>query len=361
MTEDPPRDPLTDPPADSPTDSPVDSATDSPVDSPPASEAATTAPEAAPAESPPAPVEDPLLPAAYGEDSLREAVGAPPPRSRRKRGDDDDDDGPRKPGGRRTMWIGGGVLVLGLVVATFALLGHANAQRYVIACAADRVSAEQGRSFPPWGTHPLIGAEWQPIALPSSAECKPRETEDLAELERWYLELLIDRASTTLTSSDLLDPVPTGKANPLDTAAGQLEQALLLSRAPERRDERKEVERLRGDVTYWRASLRLRDASAGLAEASRQFDAAAAQRPRHVTDAAQWAAFLRRLGDELHAGPGGVAVVPGPVEPAAEPSPAEPTDRPPAPPGEPLPAEPEPEPQAPAPPDAGLPTGGVLL
>jgi hypothetical protein len=368
VTDDPPKDP---PPApEAPPSS--ESTSDAPPSAEPTSEAppslgSSTEPVSdaqpsvvvsgelsEPGPAPAAPADDAILPPAYSDAALRDAVGAPPPRLRRKRKSDEDDGAPR-PASKRGMLLVGLVLLTALVIATFALLGHANAQRYAITCATDRVSAERGRSFPPWGTHPLIGAEWRPIALPPNAECKPRETDDRNELERWYLELLIDRASTTLSSRDLLEPVPTGTANPLDTAADQLNQALLLSRAPERRDERKEVERLLGDVTYWRASLRLRDATAGLADAARQFEAAAAQRPRHVTDAGEWAGFLHRLVDELHAGPAGVPAAPGPVEP--------PSEHAPAPPGEALPVEPEPEPEAEpaAPPDAGLPTGGVLL
>lgn len=298
--------------------------------------------------------DDAILPASLGDDALREAVGAPPVRPPRNKRDDDGDDGVARPGGRRAIIIAAVAILVGLTVAALVLLGRVNAQRYVIACTTDQVSAEQGRAFPPWGTRPLVGAEWKPITLPASAECKPRETDDRAELERWFLELLVDRASTTLTARDLLDTIQPGKTNPLDIVAAQLNQALLLSRAPERRDQRKDVERLLGDVQYWRASLRLRDAAAALGDAARQFDAAAAQRPRHVTDAGEWATFLRRLVDDLHTGPGGVPAVVTPGEPVGE--------RPMAPAGTALPVEPEASTAEPAPaPDAGLPTGGVLL
>jgi hypothetical protein len=223
-----------------------------------------------------APAEDPVLPAAHDENALRDGVGAPRPKPRRKRPAPADNGDGTKPTSRRTIAIAALAIIGGLGVAALVFLGRANAQRYAITCASDRVSAEQGRAFPPWGTRPLVGPEWKPIALPPNAECKPRETDERAALERWYLDLLVDRASTTLTARDLLDPLPTEKPNPLDVAAAQLEQALLLARAPERRDQRKEIERLLGDVQYWRASLRLRDASAALADAARQFDAAAA-------------------------------------------------------------------------------------
>ena len=257
-------------------------------------------------------------------------------------------------------------IVLALVITTAAFLGHANSERFFIACSTDRISPEQGRSFPPWGSKLLNGAQWKPITLPPNAECKPRETDSQAQLEGWYLDLLLDRASTTLTRKNLLDAVPgtvanaKGGPNPLDVTAEQLNQALLLSRAPERRDQRKEVERLLGDVQYWRAALRLRDANAALVDAARQFETASAQRPRHVTDAAAWSTFLRRIIDDLKAGPSGASAATA-TAPQGEP-------RAPAPMGSALPPE-QSTPEGSAsgsdaaeqPPDAGLPTGGVLL
>lgn len=336
------------------------------------------------AAAPPTPGDTPtaddnaILPASLDDNALRDAVGAPPARpSRRKRRDGDDDSSAGRPGSRRLAVIGALVLLAALAIAALVLLGRANASRYVIACTTDQVSAEQGRSFPPWGTRPLIGPEWRPITLPASAECKPRETDDRGQLESWFLDLLVDRASTTLTARDLLDSIQPGKTSPLDMVDAQLRQALLLSRAPEHRDQRKEVERLLGDVQYWRASLRLRDAAAALADAARQFDAAAAQRPRHVTDAAEWAAFLRATLDSLHAGPLGASATgmssataaatgESAANAAASHDDAPISDRPIAPAGTALPAEPDAAAttdhgERAAPPDAGLPTGGVLL
>lgn len=313
--------------------------------------------------------DEPILPAApFSEDSLREAVGARRKKRRKKaddqpfaskfKADDDDDDAPKQ--SRRMIVISALALIVGLGVAALVFLGRANAERYFITCSTEHVTAERGRSFPPWGSLPLGGAQWRAIALPANAECRARETESVAELEGWFLELLVERASTMLTDPHLLEaaaaPGAKSSANPLDLAASQLNQALLLSRAPERRDQRKDVERLLGDVQYWRASLRLRDASAALLDASKQFDAAAAQRPRHVTDAAAWGAFLRKLTDDLHAGPNGV-VMPSATQPSGE--------HPNAPAGSALPVE-EPAQASgsdttPTPPDAGVPTGGVLL
>jgi hypothetical protein len=210
--------------------------------------------------------------------------------------------------------------------------------------------------------HTLSGPEWAPIALPANAECQTKETEDAGELGKWYLELLVDRATVTLTQKDILDaaaPAAAGQptVNPLDAVSAELDQALLLARDPDRRDQRKEITRLQGDVQYWRAALRLRDASAVLADAAKQFDAANQQRPRHATDAAAWSTFLHHLADELRAGPNGAPIIPTGV-----PSTNAQTDVP-VPVGTALPVEEGSggSAEAPAAPDAGVPSGGVLL
>lgn len=331
---------------------------------PPAVEAAP--PEAAPPPpydpvgAPPEPpvgfIEPPLVP---HDASLGDAVGAPS-RAAKRRADRDDDRDPDLPRSRRTMMIAAAALFGGLAIAALIFLGRANSDRYAITCESSKITAEQGRSFPPWGTRAMVGPEWKPIALPTNAECKPRETESEAELDGWFLDALIDRASSTLTAKNPLDAA-TGdpKISPLDVAQEQLNQALLLARSPDKRDERKEVERLLGDVDYWRASLRLRDASATLIDAAKQFETAASKRPRHVTDAAAWSSFLRHLADELHAGPNAAPVATAPTAPTVtSTTPAQPA----APMGSALPIEADDQgsaaPTAASPPP---PAGGVLL
>jgi hypothetical protein len=341
-----------------------------PAEGPPAPPAPTE--PAAPSEPAPSADSAPILPNAYDDNALREAIGArpnPPPRPQTEPspyGRVYDDDEPKVGKSRRkTIVVSAAAILIGIAIAAVIFLGRANSSRYLIACDSDHVSAEQGRAFPPWGSHPIAGAEWRPITLPPSAECKPKETDDPEELAKWYLEILVDRASVTLTSRGLIDAIPHGgtggaaaAGNPLDIVGAQLEQALLLARAPERRDQRKDIERLQGDVEYWRAAARARDAAAALVEAAKQFDAAAALRPRHVEDASAWATFSRKVADELHAGPNGA---PPPLPGAPPPEPHTP-----APPGTALPVEPPPASgsdtnAAVTTPDAGVPTGGVLL
>jgi hypothetical protein len=298
-----------------------------------------------PAEPPPAAEETILPPAA----DLQEAVGAP---THRLPEPEEPDDG-EPAASRRTMAIAGGALFVGIGIVVLVFLGRANAERYMLACSTDRITPEQGRAFPPWGTHPMPGPEWKPIALPPNAECTPHETDSIDALGKLYLDVLVDRASTALTAKNLLDPATKNAPAPLDAISDELGQALLLARPPERRDQRKEIERLQGDVQYWRATIRLRDANAALLDAAKQFDAAAAARPRHVTDAGEWAGFLRKLTEELQAGPGGT--------PASAPVAAPATPPTTAPAGSALPVEPEGSASSPAPIDAGVPSGGVLL
>ncbi len=306
-----------------------------------------TGPEGALAPSPNHfPPDESILPPAA---DLQDAVGAPK-RRRREPEPPPDPDEPVAPKNRRVQVIAGLSLVAGLGIVALIFLGRANSDRYLLVCSTDRVTPEQGRSFPPWGSHPLAGPQWKPIALPANAECTEHETDTLDELEKLYLAQLVDRASTALTGKQLLDKQ--GSAAPLDIVSDELTQALLLARSPERRDQRKEIERLQGDVTYWRATLRLRDAQSALVDAAKQFEAAAAQRPRHVTDADAWSTFVRRLSDELRSGPAGA-----PPPEAAAPAPIE---APHAPMGSALPVEPAPS-EPPPVVDAGVPSGGVLL
>jgi hypothetical protein len=327
----------------------------------------------------------PLLPSAISDAELRDAIGArpafsvaappppqqppppsvtpvlaPPPapsaapaRRRRERPRpaperEDDDADPAPPRSRRAMVLGLVTLILGLVIAAFVFLGRANHERYLITCQPDAIVAEQGRTFPPWGSRPLDGTPWVPIKIPPNAECKPRETGDDHELAGWYLDVLMDQASTRLTRAEVTKP-------DVDAADVQLQQALLLARDPDRRDQRRDIERLLGDVQYWRATDHVRTAAEALADAAKQFEAAATARPRHVSDAGAWAAYARRLADELHLGPNGK-----PVAPAAAAA-----ERPLAPAGVALPVEPSGNgsaaPLVTAPPDAGVPSGGVLL
>lgn len=342
-----------------------------------ASAAASAAPEAAAAPAPapadalapapapaPAPADEPLLPATFHENDLRTAIGSPAmpeqirPKRRRERDDDDDTDDDGRPRRRRAALVLGGVLAVGAGIAALAIVGSVKSGRYYIHCDTKTVTAAQGRSFPPWGTSRLSGDEWKPIPIPPSFQCTALETDDPAELGDAYRRMLVERSEALLTAKDK-------DAAQLDAVAGMLEQALLHARSDSEphKVSRQAIQRMLGDVGYWRASARLQQATTELADAAKQFEAAAGQLPRFVSDANAWAAHVRRLVEELRAGPSGAKAASELQLPL--PAAATAPDRPPAPAGVALPIEPagsaagsaEPPPA----PDAGVPSGGVLL
>jgi hypothetical protein len=362
VSETPPRPDPTDPTADSPAaaaDSVDDGATGFFGGEPATGEAPAAADVAA----------EPLSPR-EAERDLAAVEG-----DRAERADLDDDlDRPRRGRGRgRTIAI---VLALTAVAAgALAIAGGSNAGRYRLTCGARQLVAERGRSFPPWGTRPMSGPEWSPITIPPSAECVERRTDDAAQLETWYLAAISDRVLAHLTPGERGGV----SAEDVDAASALLDQGLLLTRTPARREDRKELERFQGDVGYWRAYARVEQAAAALDEAAKGFADAAARRPRHATDAGDWAERARRAANELRAATGApiddataappsaapttppttATTTPGAAPaPTAEAVPAAPAAPPP---GAALPVEPPaPAPLA-APPDAGTPAGGVLL
>lgn len=267
---------------------------------------------------------------------------------------------------RRNMIILAISIAVGVIVTAFVILGRINQDRYFLACSATQIRAEQGRGFPPWGSAPLDGPQWKPIAIPPSAECRAHEADDLDRLTDEYLASLVEQAQVRLTATD-----PSGTVTDFDIAAAQLEQALLLTRDPRRAPRRADISRLLGDVEYWRAVARLRAATDEIDKAAGQFDTAGQKvnaggdqvvvSPgkgfHHVDDAAAWSELARRTAAALRAGPHGQAAAP-PTAGSGRPT----REQPPF--GVALPVEtpdaaPAPPPEAT--PDAGLPTGGVLL
>lgn len=355
-------------------------------------------------------IDDPALPAVperLDENDLRAAVGASPIKSgkhRAARSDEqtaeaagdadaaDDAAEPRRSGAPRTVLYATLAAIALVGAAAVALVGYLNSDRYVLACEAARAVPEQGRSFPPWGTRPLAGDAWRPLKIAPETRCQRQETDDPQALERAFLAMVLDQVTALLTAREVTR---------IDDADALLKQALLLTRPAEREsdaqarqrgEQHQEIERLLGDVAYWRAAAKVRDATAALGDAARQYDAAIALHPRHVTDAAAWASHVRKLVQQLQAGPGGAPPLasqvnaptdapPSTAAPAATATSAAPgsqtgldstaagtaapVERPTAPPGIALPVEPgrpgAPPPPSATPPDAGAPTGGVLL
>ena len=315
----------------------------------PAAEGSSPSPSPSPAPLPMVMVDADALPVSTGSDAeLREAVGAKPAPKRAP--SDHDDDHPDAPAHKRSRaaFVAGFALIGALLVGALVLLGHLNADRYEIVCAPDEIRAETGRAFPPWGLRERTGPEWKAITIPPDAECTAADAQTETGLTTMFLGLLVERADKALLARD-----PTQA----EVAAVQLQQALLLTRSDARRDERKTIERMLGDVEYWRATGKLAAARALLLDAAKQFEAANTAVPRHVKDAFGRATYARQVADDLQSG----------SDSSHAGSSAAVAEHPGAPLGVALPVEP----RAPAPgvgsnlamplSDAGVPPSGVLL
>ncbi|HEY4242757.1 MAG TPA: hypothetical protein VGM88_23235 [Kofleriaceae bacterium] len=293
----------------------------------------------------PLPPEEPILPAAYSPADLRDAVGAHVRTPKHE-----DPDAPKRKRGTLVAVL---ALAVGLVVATLIFLGRANGERRALVCEADRMTPMRGRAFPPWGMRALDGAEWAPLHLAANGECSPQETDDEHQLGTWYLDAIVKHADAALEPHG--GTVDATKLDPIDA---ELHQAQFLAHDPTRRAQRDTVDHLLGDVAYWRAAAKIRDAAAALDDAAKQFDAAAAQLPVHVANGGVWAAWARKASSSLRGGPGSEPT-PGPAAPIAPPPMPE---RPTAPLGTALPVEaPTPAGSASAPAPVAPPSGGVLL
>jgi hypothetical protein len=258
---------------------------------------------------------------------------------------------------RQQRFLIGGVALL-LIAAVCAVLGWFNSQNYYLTCGTNSIIASQGR-FWPWGQSPLQGPAFVAIHVPSDVLCTDQHFDSRAELEQAFLDALLKQSTALLTSGD---------AAHVSTAEEQLEQALLLTRAPERSTERALVQRLQGDVAYWRGAEQIQQASELLKTAAGYFDEAASRRPRHSSDANAWAEHARFIQSEIDKGPRSLRKDEAPREqphfkglsPVAQPDRTTATD---AIAEEALDAgvQTEPPDAAQPPADAALPRGGVLL
>lgn len=271
----------------------------------------------------------------------------------------DDEEVEDRVGSGRWRTVGLAVLALGLIILVMIALGRWNARDYYLVCGAEEIRAERGRAFPPWGSRKLGGPEWQPISIPANAECEELETDDRGELEDAFLTALVDQANGMLTSRN---------PSNIELAEQQLQQALLLTRTADRRNQRKDIERLLGDVEYWRGAAHIQQVIDLLKGAAGRFDGAAVKRPRHTSDSSSWAGFARATAEELRLGPPELRPA-RPVDPNAPPpftgtGPDSPVVMPDAgvgPDAGPGTLMNPPADATPSPPDAGLPRGGVLL
>jgi hypothetical protein len=264
--------------------------------------------------------------------------------------------------GPRARVVALAAAALAVIVAVASWLGYQNSRAFFLACGTETARAARGSVFPWWGRSALRGPAWRPIRLPPRSACSDTTFATQRDLETVFTSMLIREASARLTTGDAAD---------VDEAERQLDQALLLTRA--RPDRRVEIERLRGSVAYWRGVSRVRAVIEELDGAAELFQAAADAQARN-TDAGDWASHARGLAGELRRGPpslrGAGAAPPAGAPPIADtdtapapnqrgsgPEAADMTDAGAPPPG----AARAGEEHTPPVPEAGLPTGGVLL
>ncbi len=254
-------------------------------------------------------------------------------------------------------------VLLGVVI----LLSWLNSRDYYLTCGSHEVVAQRGSKFP-WGKSDVDGDEFAAIKVTPGSRCQTKTFRTLDELREAFATVLLQEASARLTS---------GIAEDIDEAERQLEQALLLARTvPSKRGA---IKSLQGDVEYWRAATEVKAAIEQLDGAAGRFKAASDKKPRHKTDASQWAGYTSGLARELRRGPpelrndvdlgpnapppfAGTDTAPAParIDPPVSPTSTGPTgDDPPM--GVALPPMSDAGPVKPGTPDAGLPSGGVLL
>ncbi len=209
---------------------------------------------------------------------------------------------PTRSGWRRGLAIFA-IFVVGAGIAALTVLGHLNSQHFYISCPIDGesnfvgASAEQGRSFPPWGKSSLEGPAWQTIPMKRS-HCKERQFADKTALAVAFGEDLIAEVETWIIKS-----APEADDQALDSAEIQLEQALSLGTIADLEDQRAPIESLIGDIYFWRAQNKIAEAQAHLELAAKNLEEAHARQPQHASDVSSWQQFLTGMRQSLGQGP----------------------------------------------------------
>lgn len=282
------------------------------------------------AEAAPAPEAPEPSPDAGFTGTVAEAAGiAPPPQPRRPRLS------------RRARFFALAAIALLCFIGAGGVLSYLNSRQLYLVCGDQDVRAERG-SFFPWGRTAMEGERWKPFKLPGA--CESRELDSELELETAMLELLVARASALLAA----------EAPELEEGEELIEQGLALARAPEHKASRTELERLRGDIEYWRGRADITAAVERLRSARAHLDEAIKIGPRHANDADKWLPFIDRLVERAGSGPGApIEADTGPIDLVESPSDGAPLATP--------VLIPDAGPATAPARDAGVPAGGVLL
>ncbi len=172
------------------------------------------------------------------------------------------------------------------------ILGKLNSERYQIACEADRVVVEQG---------PLVSAVGRVVARRRRVEgrsrsrprrrVQPHETEDRAELAAHYLKILKDHATHAAHGARGHE----GRRRRGAAQAGAARRALA---APRRRSRSTRATRSSGCSATSCTGARPPSCARPPTRSPRPRSSSTSRPrsgPRHVTDAAAWAPYVRKL------------------------------------------------------------------
>ncbi len=223
-------------------------------------------------------------------DALAEMEEPPAVKKRRKREKRQEKDPTTKLTRRQQFFFIGSAVLL-VLSAVIAILGWRNSKHFYLVCSQSTITAQQG-SFWPYGRDQLPGDAFD--AIEGTHPCTSQHYEKRADLEEAFLAALIEQATRLLKNGD---------AEHVASAEKQLQQALLLSRNPERGEAREMAERLQGDVSYWRGAAEIAKVLQTLGTSASFFEEAATKRPRHSNDANAWAEHARFIGSEIDKGP----------------------------------------------------------
>ncbi|MEK7705555.1 MAG: hypothetical protein AAB426_11400 [Myxococcota bacterium] len=203
-------------------------------------------------------------------------------------------------GRRRQQALGGVVwafllalLVVALGAAVYYLLSDINTRRYRIATRQGQLVVERGL-FAPYGFHVFapdakdLRDAYAPMMLPPNESLPTSVTyDDRADLDRALFALLAGWARERMESHSTVD---------FELAVGYATRAELLPGLSE--EQRRELRRLRADVTYREARLLVADITERLTRALGRFRESIALGTSQAADAERWIVEIER---RLHA------------------------------------------------------------
>ena len=205
------------------------------------------------------------------------------------------------PGHRRRYWglLGWGwVLVVVVGIAVLLLVFDIrNRDRFLMVCKANAVELHRGRTFPwPFGHEAVGGPEFQPVEIPSEADCRTRVFDSQEEGELGFLDFIMSQVQTALANPGTAD---------LERARRHVLQALLLART--HRTRRKDAEKMLAELAYREGRAGLARVENELRTALARFQEAQRLDGERFEDLDDWIAHLEQLLRTVSPSPGSTA------------------------------------------------------